>query len=208
MRLYALLEEYAKTNLPDMEITGLTDDSRKVKPGMLFACIRGEHFDGHSAAGKALESGAAAVLADHDLGLGDRQILTDDTRKLYGQLCSAWFGHPERKMHFVGVTGTNGKTTITNLIKHILTEAGHRVGLIGTIQNEIGDKIVHTDNTTPFVYDLMGLYAQMAEAGCDYVVMEVSSFGLVQERIGVTHFDTAVFTNLTQDHLDLSLIHI
>ena len=108
----------------------------------------------------------------------------------------------ERKMHFVGVTGTNGKTTITNLIKHILTEAGHRVGLIGTIQNEIGDKIVHTDNTTPFVYDLMGLYAQMAEAGCDYVVMEVSSFGLVQERIGVTHFDTAVFTNLTQDHLD------
>ena len=201
MRLYALLEEYAKTNLPDMEITGLTDDSRKVKPGMLFACIRGEHFDGHNAAGKALESGAAAVLADHDLGLGDRQILTDDTRKLYGQLCAAWFGHPERKMHFVGVTGTNGKTTITNLIKHILTEAGHRVGLIGTIQNEIGDKIVHTDNTTPFVYDLMGLYAQMAEAGCDYVVMEVSSFGLVQERIGVTHFDTAVFTNLTQDHL-------
>ena len=100
------------------------------------------------------------------------------------------------------LTGTNGKTTITNLIKHILTEAGHRVGLIGTIQNEIGDKIVHTDNTTPFVYDLMGLYAQMAEAGCDYVVMEVSSFGLVQERIGVTHFDTAVFTNLTQDHLD------
>ena len=155
MRLYALLEEYAKTNLPDMEITGLTDDSRKVKPGMLFACIRGEHFDGHNAAGKALESGAAAVLADHDLGLGDRQILTDDTRKLYGQLCAAWFGHPERKMHFVGVTGTNGKTTITNLIKHILTEAGHRVGLIGTIQNEIGDKIVHTDNTTPFVYDLM-----------------------------------------------------
>ena len=171
MRLYALLEEYAKTNLPDMEITGLTDDSRKVKPGMLFACIRGEHFHGHNAAGKALESGAAAVLADHDLGLGDRQILTDDTRKLYGQLCAAWFGHPERKMHFVGVTGTNGKTTITNLIKHILT-------------------------------DLMGLYAQMAEVGCDYVVMEVSSFGLVQERIGVTHFDTAVFTNLTQDHLD------
>ena len=102
----------------------------------------------------------------------------------------------------LAITGTNGKTTITNLIKHILTEAGHRVGLIGTIQNEIGDKIVHTDNTTPFVYDLMGLYAQMAEAGCDYVVMEVSSFGLVQERIGVTHFDTAVFTNLTQDHLD------
>ena len=105
-------------------------------------------------------------------------------------------------MRFIGVTGTNGKTTITNLIKHILTENGRKVGLIGTIQNEIGDEIVHTDNTTPFVYDLMALYAKMAEAGCDDVVMEVSSFGLVQQRIGETHFAAAVFTNLTQDHLD------
>ncbi len=203
MRLYTLLEETtAKTVLPDLEITGLTDDSRKVAPGMIFAALRGEHFDGHSAAADALKKGAAAVLVDHDLGLGDYQILTDDTRKCYGQLCSAWFDHPERKMRFIGVTGTNGKTTITNLIKHILTENGHIVGLIGTIQNEIGNKIVHTDNTTPFVYDLMALYAQMVKAGCDYVVMEVSSFGLAQQRIGTTHFDIAVFTNLTQDHLD------
>lgn len=202
MQLYALLENNAKTSLPDMEITGLTDDSRKVQPGMLFACIRGERFDGHTAAKDVLERGAAAVLADHDLGLGDRQILTEDTRALYGKLCAAWFGHPERKMRFIGVTGTNGKTTITNLIKHILTENGHKVGLIGTIQNEIGDEIIHTDNTTPFVYDLMALYARMAEAGCDDVVMEVSSFGLVQQRIGETHFAAAAFTNLTQDHLD------
>lgn len=202
MRLYALLEENAKTQLPDQEITGLTDDSRKIQPGMLFACIRGERFDGHSVAAQVLEQGAAAVLVDHDLGLGDRQIVTADTRALYGKLCATWFGHPERKMHFVGVTGTNGKTTITNLIKHILTESGHTVGLIGTIQNEIGSRVIHTDNTTPFVYDLMALYAQMAQAGCDYVVMEVSSFGLVQQRIGETHFDVAVFTNLTQDHLD------
>ena len=202
MQLYTLLEEYAKTDLPNLEITGLTDDSRKVQPGMIFACIRGERFDGHCAAAEVLERGAAAVLADHDLGLGDRQILTEDTRALYGKLCAAWFGHPERKMHFIGVTGTNGKTTITNLIKHILTENGHTVGLIGTIQNEIGNQVIHTDNTTPFVYDLMALYAKMAESGCDYVVMEVSSFGLVQQRIGETHFDAAVFTNLTQDHLD------
>ncbi len=202
MQLYTLLENSAHTSLPDQEITGLTDDSRKVKPGMIFACIHGERFDGHTAAEDALKQGAAAVLVDHDLGLGSRQILTDDTRALYGKLCAAWFGHPERKMRFVGVTGTNGKTTITNIIKHILTENGHKVGLIGTIQNEIGDEIIHTDNTTPFVYDLMALYAKMAEAGCDYVVMEVSSFGLVQQRIGETHFDTAVFTNLTQDHLD------
>ncbi len=202
MRLYALLEENAKTQLPDMEITGLTDDSRKVQPGMLFVCIRGERFDGHSVAAQVLEQGAAAVLVDHDMGLGARQIITNDTRALYGKLCAAWFDHPERKMHFIGVTGTNGKTTITNLIKHILTENGHIVGLVGTIQNEIGNRVVHTDNTTPFVYDLMRLYSDMAKAGCDYVVMEVSSFGLVQQRIGETHFDVAVFTNLTQDHLD------
>ncbi|WP_298484034.1 UDP-N-acetylmuramoyl-L-alanyl-D-glutamate--2,6-diaminopimelate ligase [uncultured Ruminococcus sp.] len=202
MQLYELLENNAVTSLPDQEITGLTDDSRKIQPGMVFACIRGEHFDGHNAAAEMLERGAAAVLVDHDLGLGDRQILTEDTRALYGKLCAAWFGHPERKMHFVGVTGTNGKTTITNLIKHILTKNGHTVGLIGTIQNEIGSQVVHTDNTTPFVYDLMALYRKMADAGCDYVVMEVSSFGLVQQRIGDTHFDAAVFTNLTQDHLD------
>ena len=202
MRLYTLLNGAAETTLPDLEITGLTDDSRKVRSGMLFACIRGEHFDGHTAAADALAQGAAAVLADHDLGLGDRQILTDDTRQCYGALCAAWFDHPERKMHFVGVTGTNGKTTITNLIKHILTECGHTVGLIGTIQNEIGSQILPTDNTTPFVYELMELYAQMVQAGCDYVVMEVSSFGLAQQRIGMTHFDVAVFTNLTQDHLD------
>ncbi len=202
MRLETLLEQNAVTALPELEITGLTDDSRKVQPGMVFACIRGEHFDGHTAAAQALEQGAAVVLADHDLGFGDRQILTEDTRALYGKLCAAWFGHPERKMHFVGVTGTNGKTTITNLIKHVLTDNGHMVGLIGTICNEIGGEPIHTDNTTPFVYDLMELYAKMAQAGCDYVVMEVSSFGLVQQRIGETHFDVAVFTNLTQDHLD------
>ena len=92
MQLYALLEENAKTQLPDQKITGLTDDSRKVKPGMLFACIRGEHFDGHTVAAKMLEQGAAAVIADHDLGLGERQILTADTRALYGRLWAPWFG--------------------------------------------------------------------------------------------------------------------
>ena len=116
MQLYTLLEDNAKTSLENLEITGLTDDSRKVQSGMVFACIRGERFDGHTAAAEALEKGAAAVLVDHDLGLGDRQILTEDTRALYGKLCAAWFGHPERKMRFIGVTGTNGKTTITNLL--------------------------------------------------------------------------------------------
>ena len=149
-----------------------------------------------------LEKGAAAVVCERDLGLGDRQIITENSRKLYGQICSAWFGHPERKMKMIGVTGTNGKTTITNVIKHILMKNGHKTGLVGTIQNEIGDEILHTDNTTPMAYDFMGLLAKMADAGCEYVVMEVSSFGLCQYRIGSSYFDVAVFTNLTQDHLD------
>lgn len=202
MKLAELLENRVATALGDIEITALTDDNRRITEGCLFACIKGERFDGHSAAAAALEQGAAVVVAERDLGLGDRQILVEDSRAFYGELCAAWFGHPERRMRFIGVTGTNGKTTTTSVIKHILTANGHKVGLIGTIQNEIGDEVIHTDNTTPMVFSLMELYDRMYRSGCDTVVMEVSSFGLVQKRIGPTHFDVAVFTNLTQDHLD------
>lgn len=202
MRLYDLLEGKVETKLENIDILGLTSDSRNVKQGDLFICIKGESFDGHTAAKSAIEKGAVAVVADHNLGLNEKQIIVEDTRVFYGELCSAWFGHPEREMRFIGVTGTNGKTTITNVIKHILTENGYKVGLIGTIQNEIGDEILHTENTTPMVYDLMALYHKMVDAGCDFVVMEVSSFGLVQHRIGTTKFECGVFTNLTQDHLD------
>ena len=204
MKLSALLENRASVseNLRDTEISMITDDNRKIVKDCLFVCVRGEKFDGHTVAEKALEQGASAVVCERDLGLGERQILTDDSRALYGALCSAWFGHPERKMKFIGVTGTNGKTTTTSVIKHILTANGHKVGLIGTIQNEIGEEVIHTNNTTPLTFELMQLYDQMYQKGCDTVVMEVSSFGLVQKRIGLTHFDIAVFTNLTQDHLD------
>lgn len=202
MRLYELLEGKAQTTLADIDIKGLTDDSRRVQEGWLYICVKGGSFDGHSVAAEMLEKGAAAVVAEHDLGLGDKQIVVSNSREFYGELCAAWFGHPEKKLRFIGVTGTNGKTTITTVIKRLLTENGYKVGLIGTICNEIGDRIIHTENTTPMVYDLMKLYAEMAEEGCDYVVMEVSSFGLVQYRIGPTHFETAIFTNLTQDHLD------
>ena len=202
MKLAELLENNASSAIGDAEITSITDDTRKVKPGSLFVCIKGGSFDGHDAAAEMLEKGAAAVVCERDLGLGDRQIITENSRFLYGKLCAAWFGHPEKKMTLIGVTGTNGKTTTTNLIKHILMSAGHKTGLIGTIQNEIGDEILHTDNTTPLTYDFMALLAKMADAGCEYVVMEVSSFGLVQNRIGSSWFRTAVFTNLTQDHLD------
>lgn len=202
MRLYELLEGNAVTVLDDIEITGITDNTKKVREGYIFVCIRGEHFDGHSMAEEMLEKGASAVITERKLNLGEREITVENTRDFYGMICAKWFGHPEKKMKFIGVTGTNGKTTITNVIKKILTDNGHKVGLIGTIQNEIGNEVIHTENTTPFTYDLMELYAKMADAGCDYVVMEVSSFGLYQKRIGITHFSTALFTNLTQDHLD------
>ncbi|WP_044974791.1 UDP-N-acetylmuramoyl-L-alanyl-D-glutamate--2,6-diaminopimelate ligase [Ruminococcus sp. HUN007] len=186
---------------PDCEVSGVTDNSKKIEKGCVFVCVKGGSFDGHTKAAEALELGAAAVVTERDLGL-ERQIIADSSRKCYGELCAAWFGHPERKMKVIGVTGTNGKTTMTNVIKKILTECGYKTGLIGTIQNEIGDRVIHTDNTTPMTYDYMSLLHQMAEEKCDAVVMEVSSFGLVQHRIGPTHFDVSVFTNLTQDHLD------
>lgn len=202
MKLHALLEDL-KTPLADTEITGVTDNTRKLKPGMVFVCIKGASFDGHSAAGKMLEKGAAAVVAERDLGLGDKQILVENSRKTYGDLCAAWYGHPERRMRFVGITGTNGKTTTATLVKEMLKAAGHKVGLIGTVQYEIGDRILPSPNTTPLTDAYFSLLKEMADAGIETVVMEVSSFGLEQYRIGPTHFEAAVFTNLTQDHLDV-----
>lgn len=201
MKLYDLLEDKISTKIPDCEVLNITDDSRKVEKGSLFICVKGGSFDGHDFAAKALEIGAAAIVVDHDLGLRS-QIISDNPRKLYGELCASWFNHPERRLKLIGVTGTNGKTTMTTLIKEILTKSGHKVGLIGTIQNEIGDEVIHTDNTTPMTFDFMSLLDKMVKGGCDCAVMEISSFALVQYRIGPAHFRVAVFTNLTQDHLD------
>lgn len=202
MKLNELLENNAVTSIGDTEITSVTDNTGRVTEGSLFFCVKGGSFDGHTAAADMLERGAAAVVCDHDLGLGEKQIITDDTRVLYGKVCAAWFGHPERKIKMIGVTGTNGKTTITNVIKHILMSTGHKTGLIGTIRNEIGDEVFETSNTTPMAFEFMQLLDKMVKAGCEYVVMEVSSFGLVQNRIGSSWFGIALFTNLTQDHLD------
>ncbi|NLP27132.1 MAG: UDP-N-acetylmuramoyl-L-alanyl-D-glutamate--2,6-diaminopimelate ligase [Clostridiales bacterium] len=201
MRLYELLKGISKTDIPDMDITFITDNSKKVDVGSLFICIKGEKFDGHSVAAEMLEKGAAAVVVQTDLGL-ERQILVSDTREAYGGLCAAWFGHPEKEINLIGITGTNGKTTIANVVKHILTQNGYKVGLIGTIQNEIGDKVIQTSNTTPFTFELMELLRKMVDAGCKYAVLEVSSFGLVQKRIGPAQFKIALFTNLSQEHLD------
>lgn len=202
MKFYKLIENIAETNLPDMEISSVTDNTKKVQKDSIFVCVKGGSFDGHDAAKEMLEKGAAVVITERDLGLGDKQIITDNSRKFYGKLCAAWFDHPEKKIKIIGVTGTNGKTTITNVIKNILMSYGIKTGLIGTIRNEIGNEPVHTDNTTPMAFDYMQLLDKMVKADCKYAVMEVSSFGLVQNRIGPTHFNIGVFTNLTQDHLD------
>lgn len=200
MKLYDLIKGIANTNIPDREIVSITDNSNHIEKDCIFVCVKGGSFDGHSKAQEAVNMGAVVVV-DHNLDLPN-QIIVQDTREFYGELCCAWFGNPQKKMRFIGVTGTNGKTTMTNVIKHVLTDNGYKVGLIGTIQNEIGDEVLHTDNTTPMAFDLMALLDRMYKSGCDYVVMEVSSFGLVQHRIGAIHFEVAVFTNLTQDHLD------
>ena len=202
MRLYKLIEGLADRNIPDREISSVTDNTKKVRKDCIFVCVKGGSFDGHDAAAEMLEKGAAVIVAERDLGLGNKQIITDNSRKFYGELCAAWFDHPEKKLKIIGVTGTNGKTTISNVIKNIFMKNGIKTGLIGTICNEIGDETVHTDNTTPMAFDYMCLLDKMVKAGCKYAVMEVSSFGLVQHRIGPTHFDMGIFTNLTQDHLD------
>ena len=149
MKLTELLTDVIyHTALDDIEIADVTCDSRKVKPGSLFVCIAGENFDGHDHAEESLEKGAAAIVCERDLGLKE-QILTDNTRKAYGTICCNYFGNPADRLKLIGVTGTNGKTTVTTLIKSILSSCGIKTGLIGTIQNEIGDMILPTDKTTP-----------------------------------------------------------
>ncbi len=202
MKLHTLLHGLALTKLTDIEIKSITSDSRKVEEGSLFICIKGLNFDGHDVAEQMLEKGAVAVVCEKDLGL-EKQIILENTRKAYPFICSNWFDRPDKKLKIIGATGTNGKTTITTVMKQVLTSCGYKVGLIGTSQNEIGDKILHTERTTPEPYDLFELLNQMVNEGCEYVVMEVSSQALEQHRIGPIHFSAAIFTNLTQDHLDV-----
>ena len=204
MKLYELMKNIAKVDVPDREITGVTSDTRsEIKPGTLFVCIKGGTFDGHDAAQQMLDKGCCAVVCERDLGLGDRQIVVEDTRGIYPLICAAWFDNPQNKLKLIGVTGTNGKTTITTMIKKVLTSMGSKVGLIGTCQNEIGDRIYPTSRTTPEPYDLYELFSKMVEAGCDYAVMEVSSQGLEQKRVNACRYKVGIFTNLTQDHLDV-----
>ncbi|AIF52067.1 UDP-N-acetylmuramoyl-L-alanyl-D-glutamate--2,6-diaminopimelate ligase [Pelosinus sp. UFO1] len=188
-----------------LTIMDLAHDSRKVIAGTLFICLPGVKTDGHDYIMQAFHQGAVAILVEKDvenIPQGLTVIKVADTRAAMMMIAPHFFEYPSRKLRMIGVTGTNGKTTTTYLIKSILNKAGYKVGVIGTIQNSIGDRIVPTQNTTPDVIDLQKLLAEMVAASIDYVVMEVSSHALALNRIAGCEFDVGIFTNMTRDHLD------
>ena len=204
MKLQALLKGVAvleTTATPDTEINEVRYDSRAVRPGDLFVAIRGYATDGHQYIGKALEQGAAAIVCE-EAPAGAPAVVVENARRALAEIAANRFGHPADSMVMLGVTGTNGKTTTTYLVKHMLEDAGRKVGLIGTNQNLIGDEVVETERTTPESYELHALFARMRDAGCTHVIMEVSSHSLVLDRVHGIHFAVGAFTNLTQDHLD------
>lgn len=187
----------------DMEITGVSYDSRQTKPGDLFVAMAGYETDGHRFIPMAMEKGAACVLCQDPRQDTYPYVRTADSRAALAQLGRNWYGDPAASMVMVGVTGTNGKTTTTYLLKDVLEKClGAKVGLIGTNQNMIGEEVLHTERTTPESFELQGLFRAMADAGCTHVVMEVSSHALCLHRVAGISFTVGLFTNLSQDHLD------
>ena len=187
----------------DLEISGVSYDSRKTRPGDLFVAMTGYATDGHKFIPMAREKGAACVLCQEKPEGEGPWVLVEDSRAALAQVGRNWYGDPAASMTMVGVTGTNGKTTTTYLLKDILEQAaGAKVGLIGTNQNMIGGEILPTERTTPESFELQGLLRRMADEGCTHVVMEVSSHALHLKRVAGIRFAVGIFTNLTQDHLD------
>ena len=188
-----------------VEIKNVVNDNRKIEEGSLFICIKGANFDGHSCAKEAYEKKAAAIVTEHDVELPEdckmAVVRVDDTRYAMAFISAAYFGHPADKLTTIGITGTKGKTTTTYLIKSMLENAGHKVGLIGTIEVIIGDEHIHAENTTPESYNLQEYMDRMVKAGCDSVVMEVSSQGLMLHRSQGFIFDIGIFTNIEPDHI-------
>ena len=187
----------------DRAVESLAYDSRRVQANSLFVALRGEKSDGHQFIDQAIERGAAVIVAEREAQQGPATwVQVDDTQAALADLSAAFYGRPARQLKLAGVTGTNGKTTTTFLIKHICEKAGLRCGLIGTVRYEIGERILPATRTTPFSLELQELLAQMVNAGCKAAAMEVSSHALAQKRTRGLEWDVAVFTNLTQDHLD------
>ena len=185
------------------EIRNVRYDSRKVEPGDLFVAIKGFESDGHDYISQAIASGAAAIICTEQQKEDVPYILVENSRLALALASRNLFGNPAAGMKLIGVTGTNGKTTVTTLIKHVLEKVtGAKVGLVGTNGNIIGELVLETERTTPESYDLQVLFRQMAEAGCEYVVMEVASHALALDRVGGLELEVGVFSNLTHDHLD------
>ena len=188
----------------NMDITSIVRDTRKEVPaGSLFVAVSGFAFDGNRYIPMAMEKGAAAVITAKKPEIDVPYILVDSDRKALALLGVNFYGHPAEKMTMIGITGTNGKTSSTLLLKHLLEKTlGAKVGLVGTMGNMIGDVELPTERTTPESFELQALFAQMAEAGCTHCVMEVSSHAISLDRVAGIHYDVAAFTNLTEDHLD------
>lgn len=201
MLLGRLLERigYSRT-FKEKEISFITDNSENVTNNSLFVCIEGKEKDGHAFAGEAAEKGAA-VICEKSVGVKG-EIIVSDTRKAYAALCSEFFGSPAEKLRLIGITGTNGKTTTAFLIKDILEKSGDKWGLVGTVCDMAGDSVFSGERTTPDPFELNCLFAKMVDRGCKGCVMEVSSQALVQGRVDSLFFDCAVFTNISDDHLD------
>ncbi|MGB8954776.1 MAG: UDP-N-acetylmuramoyl-L-alanyl-D-glutamate--2,6-diaminopimelate ligase [Tumebacillaceae bacterium] len=187
----------------DVTIESITTDSRSAAPGSLFVALRGYTVDGHDYVQKAVEAGASAVVVEQAIeGLAAPQVVVRDTRAAIAVLASVFYRHPSKKMKLIGITGTNGKTTTTFLIDRVLQDAGFKTGLIGTIIARIGDEEIEMVNTTPEALELQTMFKRMHDIGTQYVVMEVSSHAVELKRVAGIDFHTAIFTNLTQDHLD------
>ena len=206
MKLRELLQDIAvvKVNTDmETEITQVVYDSRKVTPGCLFVAIAGFVSDGNRYIPMALEKGAVAVVTAAEQPDTVPYVQVSSDRLALAQIGANFYGHPAKAMKLIGVTGTNGKTSATLLLKHVLeTVQGAKVGLIGTMANMIGKDQVAAERTTPESLDLQALFAKMRDAGCQYVIMEVSSHAIALDRVGGVEFDVAAFTNLTEDHLD------
>lgn len=208
MKLQELLKNIKPTTIEgntDVEITGVNIDSRKIKDGHLFVAMKGTQVDGHKFIGKAIESGAKAILCEdmpQEKNDGVCYIQVASTEDAVGKVATLFFGDPSKHLKLVGVTGTNGKTTIATLLYNMFRKFGYKVGLLSTVCNYIDDREVPADHTTPDPIELNELLSEMVKAGCEYAFMECSSHAIHQKRIGGLKFTGGIFTNLTRDHLD------
>mgnify|MGYP003370559804 CR=1 FL=1 len=206
MKLVKLLERLEYTCLQgslDKDVTDIVNDSRKVSEGSLFFCIKGAVSDGHQYVPDVVKKGAKVLVVQDEVEAPEdvTVIRVKDSRYAMAYIAAAWYEYPAEKLKVIGITGTKGKTTTTYMIKSILEAAGHKVGLIGTIEAIIGDKVIPARNTTPESTTVQAYFAQMLEAGCDCVVMEVSSQGLMLHRTAGFTFEIGIFTNLSPDHI-------